>query len=108
MGYAERRKELVDRIQHCIKVALIADGQGAPAYDQAIAEMQGNIGLLNDLGNQEIAEAHSELTRKTEELTRITSRLKVATWILFFATLVLSFATIALFLMKVYEIVRSS
>jgi hypothetical protein len=98
MKYVERRKELQDEIQKCAKVARVASGQGAPNFDHAMAEIQVDIGLLNDLGNQEIAEAHSELTRKTEELTRATGRLKVATWILFFATF-------ALFLVTIYEIV---
>ena len=99
MDYAERRKKLEEEIQQCVKDARGTQGQGASKYDWAMAEMQGAIGRLNDLGNQQIADAHSELTRKTEELTKVTGRLNVATWILFFATL-------ALFLVKAYEIVH--
>lgn len=73
MKYAKRRKELLDKIQENIKLAHVADGQGAPAYDHAMAEIQVAIGLLNDLGNQEMVEVHSELTRKTKELTLMES-----------------------------------
>lgn len=73
MKYAERRKELLDKIQENLKAARVADGRGAPAYDHAMAEIEVAIGLLNNLGDQEIAEAHRELTLKTEKPSLIDS-----------------------------------
>jgi hypothetical protein len=97
MDNSEQRRALEARIQKCIDLARTTEGRGSIDYDHAAAEMLGAIGLLKDLGDQEIAQAHGELNRTTEKLTKVTRRLHFATWILFAAT-------IALFLIKAFEV----
>jgi hypothetical protein len=95
--YAQQRMELRARLQKSLKDS---EGMSGMKMGWIMADLHATIGLLADVGNQEIAEAHTELTRRTQELTAATGRLNLATWILFFATL-------ALFLVTMHEVMKT-
>lgn len=91
---AERRKKLQDTIQQSFADARSVKHGEPLKYDRTMADMLGNIGLLTDLGNQEIALAHDELGRKTDLLTRATTILYCATIALVVSTVVHILVTI--------------
>ena len=93
---AAQRKTLQAKL---LKGLQDSQGMSGNKLGWIMAEMHATIGMLAGVGNQEIAETHAQLTKRTDQLTRATRRLIVATWILFFATL-------GLCLVKVYEVFR--